>query len=167
MLKPQDVVALVYLALHEESWTYPSLAVALGLSASEAHAALKRAQQSGLFSAQTRRPLKHELLEFLVHGFRYVYPVEKGGLTRGFATAHGATPLREKIVLSEGAVIPVWPDPNGDTRGEAWAPLYPSIPSASQNDPALYEALALLDSIRGGRARERALAVDELKRRLA
>jgi hypothetical protein len=42
----------------------------------------------------------------------------------------------------------------------------PIAPSSSKRDPKLYELLALLDSIRGGRAREREIAIRELKKRL-
>lgn len=189
MLKPQDVLVAVYLALQDSpadcsptvpvsrlaqgpssggpTWTYPSLAAALGLSASEAHACVRRAQESGLYDPHARRVLKPRLLEFLVHGVRYAYPLVRGSLTRGVPTAHGAPPLRDKIRTSESDALPVWPDPEGTVRGEAWSPLYPSVPAAVRRDATLYEALALLDAIRGGRARERALAVEELTRRFA
>jgi hypothetical protein len=64
-------------------------------------------------------------------------------------------------------MAPVWPDPEGEVRGEELRPLYRSAPGAARKDPALYELLALVDAIRGGRARERNLAVEELKGRLA
>ncbi len=63
--------------------------------------------------------------------------------------------------------ILAWPDPDGDVRGEELRPLYRSIPYAARRDPALYELLALVDALRGGRARERMLAADELRSRLA
>lgn len=48
-LKPQDfLVALKLLALGEQHWTYARLAHELGLSASEAHAAVQRGLASGL-----------------------------------------------------------------------------------------------------------------------
>jgi DNA-binding Lrp family transcriptional regulator len=48
-LKPQDfLVALKLVALGAERWTYARLAQELGLSASEAHAAVKRGLQAGL-----------------------------------------------------------------------------------------------------------------------
>lgn len=48
-LKPQDfLVALKLVAWGEQRWTYARLAQELGLSASEAHAAVKRGLQSGL-----------------------------------------------------------------------------------------------------------------------
>jgi hypothetical protein len=61
---------------------------------------------------------------------------------------------------------PVWPHPEGATRGVALEPLYPSAPVAALRDPALYELLALIDAIREGRARERKLAEDELRARI-
>lgn len=48
-LKPQDfLVALKLLALGEQHWTYAGLAHELGLSASEAHAAVQRGLAAGL-----------------------------------------------------------------------------------------------------------------------
>lgn len=48
-LKPQDfLVALKLVALGGQRWTYASLAQGLGISASEAHASVKRDLQAGL-----------------------------------------------------------------------------------------------------------------------
>jgi hypothetical protein len=50
-LKPQDfLVALKLVALGNQRWTYVRLANELGLSASEAHACVKRGLQAGLLS---------------------------------------------------------------------------------------------------------------------
>jgi hypothetical protein len=51
-------------------------------------------------------------------------------------------------------------------RGESFSPLYKSAPSAAKKDSKLYQLLALVDAIRGGRARERDIAKKELKKRL-
>jgi len=48
---------------------------------------------------------------------------------------------------------PVWPWPDGDTRGIALEPLDKTAPIAALRDPVLYEFLALVDAIRDGRAR--------------
>jgi len=45
-------------------------------------------------------------------------------------------------------------------------PLYPSVPEAANKDEKLYELLALADALRVGRAREKELAIVELKKRL-
>jgi len=51
ILKPQDfLVALKLLALDEQHWTYARLAHELGLSASEAHAAVQRGLAAGLLT---------------------------------------------------------------------------------------------------------------------
>ena len=135
------------------------------MSASEAHAAVKRAVASGLVDASDRTVRRRALLEFLVHGLRYVFPPEWGGVTRGVPTSYGAPPLRSQF--AEGDLPPVWPHPEGTTRGEALAPLYRSVPEAALRDSTLHEWLALIDAVRTGRARERALAAKELERRLA
>jgi hypothetical protein len=60
----------------------------------------------------------------------------------------------------------VWPHPEGEVRGESLEPLYPSAVDAARRDAKLYELLALLDALRVGRARDKALAIDQLKKRL-
>ena len=44
--------------------------------------------------------------------------------------------------------------------------LYPSVPEAAERNPALGELLALFDAVRGGSAREQALALTLLEERL-
>jgi hypothetical protein len=44
--------------------------------------------------------------------------------------------------------------------------LYVSVPEAVLKDEVLYELLALVDALRVGRAREKEIAVAELKKRL-
>jgi hypothetical protein len=166
MLKSQDMVVLLKLVGASAGWTFGSLAQALGMSASEVHAAVGRAKTCGLYNEHARAPHRKALLEFLVHGIRYVFPGERGGVTRGLPTAHAAPPLKA-LLQADGELPPVWPDPEGTVRGEALQPLYRSVPAAARRDPALYELLALVDAVRAGRPRERKLAVTELETRLA
>jgi hypothetical protein len=165
-LKEQDVLVLLKLVVRDEgSFTYPGLAGALGMSASEVHAAIKRATAAGLFNPHTRAVHRGALLELLVHGLRYVFVPDRGGLTRGVPTAHAAPPL-VSVLAPSADPPPVWPDPQGAVRGESFAPLYRSAPEAARNDPALYELLALVDAVRAGRSRERQLAEKMLEERL-
>jgi hypothetical protein len=166
-LKEQDVLVLLKLVVRDDgSFTYPGLAKALGMSASEVHAAVKRAAAAGLFNPVARTIHRAALLELLVHGLRYVFVPERGGLTRGVPTAHAAPPLVSLLAPSADPP-PVWPDPHGAVRGESFAPLYRSAPEAARNDPELYELLALVDAVRAGRSRERYLAEKMLEERLA
>jgi hypothetical protein len=86
-----------------------------------------------------------------------------GAPTRGVPTAHSAKPLSDLIA---GGDAFVWPHVDGTVRGQAIAPLYPTVPDACLGDERLYELLALVDALRVGRARERELAVKELEARL-
>jgi hypothetical protein len=54
----------------------------------------------------------------------------------------------------------------GTERGLAFAPIYPAAPAAALRDSALHEMLALLDAVRGGRARERQRAIQLIEDRL-
>lgn len=143
---------------------YLQLASELGISASEAHAAVKRAGAAGLLDAD-RRVRKSALLEFVQHGVKYVFPPERTGLTRGVPTSLAAPPLRASF--GDVEMPPVWPHPDGTVRGEGLRPLSKSAPYAALRDPAFHEWLALVDAIRAGRGRERALAERELEKRLA
>lgn len=166
MLKPQDLVVAVRLAIPStDSSTYPRLGASLRMSASEAHAAVRRAAESGLVDGVTRKAKRSALLEFLVHGLRYVFPPSWSGVSRGIPTSHAAPPLSRSIV--EGDLPPVWPHPGGVMRGQGLRPIYKSIPDASLLDAEFYEWMALLDAIRSGRARERELAVRLIRERLA
>jgi hypothetical protein len=168
-LKPQDLLVLLKLALREdEAWSYPRIAGELGMSASEVHAAMRRAVLAKLaVSMQPKGFSVHaqNLLEFLVHGAKYAFPVVRGPVTRGHPTAYAAPVLRNRIVEGEGSP-PVWSDPEGTVRGESFSPLYPSpaVIRAIVADPAMYEATALVDAIRGGSARERQVATELLQR---
>ena len=167
-LKPQDVMVLLKLvAIQEKEWTYNGLAVDLGMSPSEVHAASKRALAAQLVIKRDDSlvPNVRNLEEFLVHGLRYVFFPVWGCMTRGMPTLFGASPLAESIVPS-AEPLPVWPDPEGDAYGSSFLPLYKSAPKAARMDAALYELLVLVDAIRGGNARERNMGIKGIQSRL-
>lgn len=160
-LKPQDLLVLLKVAAHPaQRWTYAALGEALFMSSSEAHASVKRAVASGLAVEPARgewSPVRTSLLEFVLHGVRYVWPAMLGPIKRGVPTAFGAEPLISQLTATPGEA-PVWPHPGGMAKGPALSPLYRTAPQAALADPALHRLLALLDALRTGRARERALA---------
>jgi hypothetical protein len=166
-LKPQDVVVLLKLVrIGLKRPTYAQLASDLFMSASEVHASIRRAKASRLvYSSELGdRPNLKALEEFLIHGLKYAFPPERGGITRGVPTAAAAEPLIHELTQEDPA--PVWPFDQGTTRGYAFTPLHKSVPRAAMKDRELYELLALVDAIRDGRARERELAQHELSARL-
>lgn len=144
--------------------TLAQLASDLGLSASQVHASVQRAAKSGLLEKRSRQVRCAPLREFLLHGLPYVFPAERGSVTRGVPTSVAAPPLASHFV--QDGLPPVWPHPDGSVRGEALKPLFRSVPDAALRDASLYELLALVDALRAGRAREKKLAAKELERKL-
>lgn len=168
MLKPQDVVIVLKIVAKNAaglSWNFASLAKELFMSSSEVHAGFKRAVKATLINPHNREPNFNAICELIVHGLRYVFPPELGELTRGLPTSYAMPPLANKVILGY-EVLPVWPYEKGTILGQTFLPLYKSVPQAALLDPLLYELLALVDAIRGGRARERNLAIKELKLKL-
>ncbi|MCB1898517.1 MarR family transcriptional regulator [Cognatazoarcus halotolerans] len=168
-LKPQDLLVLLKVVAHPpQRWTYAALGAALGMSASETHACVKRALAAGLAVSQGRdgwQPVRPALLEFMLHGARYVWPAISGPVKRGVPTAFGAQPLASALNAAPGEA-PVWAHAGGSAKGPTLSPLYRSAPEAALADPALHRLLALLDALRMGRARERALAAELLTKAL-
>jgi len=160
-LNPQDLVVILKLAL-EPGLTFQKLASSLHLSLSAVHRSVTRAKAAGLLLAD-RQPNRHAVLEFVLHGARYAFPAVRGRMARGMPTAYAAPPL-SNLIHAGLDPIPVWPDPEGEARGESFKPLYRDAPAAARADPRLSECLSLFDALRGGRARERTLATEHLTR---
>jgi hypothetical protein len=80
-------------------------------------------------------------------------------------TIFAAAPIANEIV-SSGDPPPVWPDPEGDVRGQSFSPLYTSVPSAARKDSKFYELLVLVDALRSGNVRERKIASLKIQNRL-
>lgn len=133
-LKPQDLLVLLKVAAHPpQRWTYASLGEALSMSASEVHACVRRAVASGLAVAPARgewSPVRPNLLEFVLHGVRYVWPATLGPAKRGVPTSYGAEPLVGKITAAPGDT-PVWAHPAGGAKGPTLSPLYRTAPHAA------------------------------------
>src|SRR5205807_7811927 len=128
---------------------FAQIAADLAMSPSEVHGAVKRAQAAHLLHGPELldRPNVGAVEEFLIHGLKYAFPAERGGMSRGLPTSYAAEPL--KRLISQGAEpIPVWPHSEGKSRGIALAPLYKSVPAAAIRDSRLYELLALVDAVR-------------------
>ena len=134
ILKPQDVLFLLKLvSLGEKSWTYNKMAIDLGMSPSEVHAAAARAMAARLALRRGERIQVNvrNLEEFLVHGIQYVFVPDRGELARGMPTVYAAAPLDSHFSAGDEPP-PVWPDPEGRVRGASFSPLYKSAPEAAR-----------------------------------
>jgi len=163
-MRPHDIVVLLKIAAKKDKpWLMKDLSIELGISASEISESLNRSAIAGLITKEKKHLMKLAILDFLEHGLRYVYPQHPGAKVRGVPTAHAAPPLNSELVSSEAYV---WPYGEGTVRGESIEPLHPKVPEACLKDPVFYEYMALSDALRVGRAREKNLAMEELKKRL-
>ncbi len=141
----------------------------LGISKTEMSRSNHRNLESGLAKKDRESGLlkvnRKALLEFLVHGVKYVFPVKPAEVVRGLPTAYAAPVLAGKV-MSAGELIPVWPDASSQQMGQAIQPLYDSAVSVAKTDAFIYDALALVDAIRIGAPREAELAKKLLKQHL-
>lgn len=183
-MKSQDIVILLKLAslqeqeLHgeiaeslsrEDRYSARGLETSLGISKSEVNAAINRSIASGLAlkGRNFGRPTlnRRNLCNFIIHGLKFVFPAKPGAITRGISTSFAA-PMLEKILMSAGEYIYVWPYANGKEMGQSVKPLFKSVPEAALQDVHLYEYLALVDAIRLGNQREVGLAGEWLSKKL-
>ena len=160
-MKPQDILLLLKIISDKNpQWSQSPIAVALGLSQSEVSESVARSKYAGLLDPKGKVVMKLALMEFLQYGLRYVFPQKPGPVVRGVPTSHSAPPLNEHIQSTENYV---WSYGKGNVRGHSIVPLYPSVPEAALKDNDLHELLALVDALRVGRAREKEIAIKELK----
>jgi hypothetical protein len=165
-LRPLDVAASV-MAATLGPIDAATLADALAVGRSQVSRALTRSAAIGfLHPERTGRRVTYQahgaaLVEFLTYGIRYVFAPSIGRLTRGVPTAHAA-PIMASRIHSVVGDTPVWPHPMGAARGETLEPLHRCVPDAALRHPRFYDAMALIDSLRAGRARDRAVAAELL-----
>jgi len=168
-VRPQDIVVLLKLLVvpDQQASTYARLGEDLFMSPSQVFRSVNRASAARLLQhpALSAKLNRENLKEFLIHGVKYAFPIERGVMTRGIPTAYAAPPLKHAIA-GDLEPPPVWPYAQGTLRGLEFSPLYENVPKASLRDPKLYELLTLLDAIRDGRVRERELAIRELTARI-
>lgn len=163
-MRPHDVVILLkIIAKGDKPWFNKYLANELYISQSEVSESLNRSKIAGLVSGDKKQVFKLAMLDFLIHGLRYVYPEQPSSLVRGVPTSHSA-PQLNKLIRSEQNYV--WPYAFGSDRGFAIEPLHPNVPKACLEDAKLYELLALADALRIGHAREKEIAIKELKARI-
>lgn len=181
-MKSQDIVILLKLVSLEDQirqghldeptisdpFALRNLEGELGISKTEISASIRRSIGSNLAikSSDRAKVNRRNLIEFVQHGLKYVFPAKPGAPQRGVATGFAA-PMLEGKLLSSGADIYVWPHPEGSRRGLAIAPLFKSVPDAALKDARLYELLALVDAIRTGNQRETNLAQRSFEERMA
>lgn len=146
-----------------ESKSFSDFGSTIGISASQCHAAFKRLVSVNLVDSRKRVTIRKNLLEFLVHGLKYVFPAQQMGQGTGILTAHAA-PVWHQHLVSTHEVNFVWASENGHHSGIIVEPLYKTVPMVATQDEKVHAVFALIDSIRLGKARERDEAASLLEK---
>jgi len=115
VLKPQDLaIALKLVVLNGQWLPYAELGNKMYLSRFEAHAAVQRLLSAKLLVEieGPPQPMIENLRQFIINGAPFCYPPVRIEMTIGIPTAHGVSPIKEKMQASKES-IPVWPHPKG------------------------------------------------------
>ena len=151
-MRPQDIVVLLKIfCLGEAEWLNKDLSKDLYISQSEISESLNRSMYAGLIGIDKKTIQKKALFGLLVHGLRYMFPVQAGTLAKGIPTGVTAPILKDDFP-NENTLV--WPDSKMETRGLLVEPLYPKVVDAVKLDPMLYDLLALADTFRVGNDKE-------------
>lgn len=147
-MRPQDIVILLKIvATGDRLWYNKDLARELNISGSEVSESLHRSMIAGLINKKKKQVFKKNLIDFIVHGLKYVFPVRPGRLVRGMPTAYSAPVLNKEFVVDDPYV---WPGGEKIQKGVAIKPLYSTVPMACKNDILLYDLLSLTEALRIG-----------------
>jgi len=162
-MRPQDIVVLLkIIVLNNYKWRQLELSKMLYMSQSELSEGMNRCKIAALVDERKKVVDKSALFEFLVHGIKYVFPLEAGRLVYGLKTAHSTESLQNLFPNSDEDVF-VWEMKGGTVKGQSLTPLHKNVALAAKDDPKLHELLALVDIIRLGVAEESTIAVAKLK----
>lgn len=163
-MRPQDVAILLkIISMKGQHWQLVGLSNSLKISISEISESLNRSRLASLIDYNKKKVNRQNLLEFLEHGVRYVFPQQPGSMVRGIPTAH-SHPIMKKNFISE--IDYVWPDSKGKIIGLMIEPFYPKQVEAVTEDLVYYKLLSLVDVIRVGKVREIKYAVNELRKNI-
>ena len=165
-VKSQDIVVLSVLMKGDvEKPSYQYISKSAKISVSEAHASIRRLYESDLVNLE-RHLKKRNVEEFLIHGLRYMFPMKATGeLAYGMPTSYAAPVSADEFAISGN--VPVWRSSKGRVLGRSHELIYPTVPDAAAEDPELYDRIAVLDMLRGGRLRERRFAEQKIREYLA
>lgn len=166
MLSPVDFLVLLKLcSIENKEASQMQIASELYVSSSTVNVALRRAEAVRLYSSDRRRVNAPALCEALFYGAKYFLGPVCSGITRGVPTSWAAPPMVNLLSTSD-KLPPVWPDPEGSTRGVSFEPLHGSVTKAIKKDQHLYELLSLVDVFREGNARECQVAREQFNQRM-
>ena len=160
-MKGNDVLLLGKLLLFNSKWTYQSMGDMLSLSPSRIFDSTKVLIEAKLlfesYNLETNeallKPSKKNALEFLFHGFKYIFPMVQKIECRGVPAFVSANIISENFQDSNKGYV--WPYALANNSGIAITPFHKNVPEIALKDKSMYLFCACLDCIRGSNAREK------------
>ena len=158
-------VLLKIIAMKGKPWNQQMLSAELEIPQSEISNSLKRLRQARLLIKINTTDIValSACEEFFVHGFRYVFPLNRVGKGKGIVTSYAAPIFKDAFLASENK--PVWINALGNDEGVGIEPLYDKLPDVILKNPdnEFYNLLTTVDALREQRVRERNLAREKFK----
>jgi len=195
-MKPQDILLLLkIISNNNDQWKQKQIAEELSMSQSEVSECVARCKYSGLLDSKGKKVFRLALMEFLQYGIAYVFPQKPGPVVKGIPTAHSVEPLKNEIVSTEHyvwptskgrvrghSIEPLYPsvvkvveqylehgnynNHINEEQDSNFHKMLAILDSKHAQEKTLYEMLALVDALRVGRAREKEIALKEIKKRI-
>jgi len=170
IIKPQDtLIALKYCSIERQAgiglagtglssvFSIRDLAEVIGISHGEISRSTQRLEKAQLVSIRGGIfAVARNLNEWLCYGIRYYCPLERSGYGRGIGTGWNCQLIKSEMLPPQPGWV--WASSQGDKEAELIVPFHNSVPLAASYDPWLYQALSLVEVIRGGKPRELAIA---------
>lgn len=138
-----------------------ALAHELGLSFAEMSLSAARCQASGLLNPDWSVRAE-PFLRVLEWGLPFFLPAVRGGDALGVPTAWGQERIAAHL-RGSATRVPVWASEVGTTVGPSLSPLFRTVPLFVREHPQLHAALAAIDLLRLGGAREKEVALTVLR----
>jgi hypothetical protein len=174
IIKPQDtLIALKYCSIERQAkagysetglppeFGIRDLAEVISISPGEISRANQRLEKAQLVNVRERVfAVARNLTEWLCYGIRYYCPLESSGYGRGVGTGWNCALIKSEMKPPQPGWA--WASSHGDKESELILPFHNSVPTAASVDPWLYQALSLVEVIRGGKPRELSIARDLL-----
>lgn len=158
-------VLLKIIAMKDKHWNQQTLSTELEIPQSEISNSLKKLRQANLLVKydKTDAVALSACEEFFVHGFRYVFPLNRVGRGKGIVTSYAAPIFKNEFLANENK--PVWINALGNDEGVGIEPLYDKLPDViiKYPDDEFYNLLTTVDALREQRLRERNLAKEKFK----
>lgn len=145
-LKSHDIAILGSLVVREHWPSQIQISGDLNISQSEVSIGFKALQNVGLINIRSKKINKIATKEFIIHAIKYLAPIEKKGIGRGFLAGPSSPFFSGKVHSSDNYI---WPHEEGDSRGIVVNSLVSTIPSAIITNKDLYLFLSIADIFRG------------------